>query len=152
MNTITKTADAEIRAVLDAIDAAFQARDANAVMAHYDKNAEIFDLAPPLKSAIGTDTEKLQAWIETWEGPSKREVVDLVVNASGDLAICHCLIGTTVQSREYKREVTYWIRSTIALARHDGVWKIIHRHESVPFHMDGSFKAAVDLTPVDRAA
>jgi hypothetical protein len=28
--------------------------------------------------------------------------------------------------------------------------KIAHEHESVPFYMDGSFKAAVDLTPGQR--
>lgn len=29
----------------------------------------------------------------------------------------------------------------------DGAWRIAHRHESVPFYMDGSNRAAVDLTP-----
>jgi hypothetical protein len=28
-----------------------------------------------------------------------------------------------------------------------GQWKIAHEHESVPSHKDGSYKAAVDLTP-----
>jgi hypothetical protein len=28
-----------------------------------------------------------------------------------------------------------------------GTWKIVHEHTSVPFHMDGSFRAATDLTP-----
>jgi PhnB protein len=26
-------------------------------------------------------------------------------------------------------------------------WKIAHEHDSVPFYMDGSFKASIDLTP-----
>lgn len=26
-------------------------------------------------------------------------------------------------------------------------WRIVHQHESTPFYMDGSFTAAVDLTP-----
>ena len=26
-------------------------------------------------------------------------------------------------------------------------WKVMHVHASVPFHMDGSLKAAVDLKP-----
>ena len=29
----------------------------------------------------------------------------------------------------------------------DGTWKIAHAHTSVPFYMDGSFKAATDLNP-----
>jgi ketosteroid isomerase-like protein len=29
----------------------------------------------------------------------------------------------------------------------DGKWAIAHEHSSVPFYMDGSYKAAVDLKP-----
>ena len=28
-----------------------------------------------------------------------------------------------------------------------GDWRIVHQHESVPFYMDGSYRAAVDLKP-----
>jgi ketosteroid isomerase-like protein len=28
-----------------------------------------------------------------------------------------------------------------------GAWQIVHEHISTPFYMDGSLKAAVDLTP-----
>jgi ketosteroid isomerase-like protein len=28
-----------------------------------------------------------------------------------------------------------------------GAWKIAHEHTSVPFYMDGSFRAAIDLKP-----
>ena len=40
-----------------------------------------------------------------------------------------------------------WVRVTVGLRRIDGAWKITHQHTSVPFLMDGSFKAAVDLKP-----
>jgi PhnB protein len=33
------------------------------------------------------------------------------------------------------------------LAKKDGGWKAMHEHLSVPFYMDGSKKAAVDLKP-----
>ena len=36
---------------------------------------------------------------------------------------------------------------TTALARTDDGWRVIHDHVSVPFHMDGSFRAAIDLEP-----
>jgi len=42
-----------------------------------------------------------------------------------------------------------WLRQTLGLRKIDGEWKIVHEHESVPFYMDGSFKAAVDLEPSD---
>ena len=40
-----------------------------------------------------------------------------------------------------------WVRVTVVLRRFGGTWKITHQHTSVPFQMDGSFKAAVDLKP-----
>jgi ketosteroid isomerase-like protein len=40
-----------------------------------------------------------------------------------------------------------WFRSTLVLREVDGRWQIVHSHESTPFHMDGSLRAAVDLTP-----
>ncbi|MFD0204902.1 MULTISPECIES: nuclear transport factor 2 family protein [Saccharothrix] len=40
-----------------------------------------------------------------------------------------------------------WFRSTVCLRRVDGVWRIAHEHTSTPFYMDGSFSAALDLTP-----
>ena len=40
-----------------------------------------------------------------------------------------------------------WNRATIGFRRIDGRWLITHLHSSVPFYMDGSFRAAVDLKP-----
>jgi ketosteroid isomerase-like protein len=40
-----------------------------------------------------------------------------------------------------------WYRTTLVLRETDGCWRVVHVHESTPFHMDGSFRAAVDLTP-----
>jgi len=40
-----------------------------------------------------------------------------------------------------------WFRDTFGFQRIKGKWKIAHEHESVPFYMDGSFKAAIDLEP-----
>jgi hypothetical protein len=51
-----------------------------------------------------------------------------------------------------RREQTdVWVRATVGFAKKDGAWKATHEHFSVPFYMDGSNKAAVDLSP-DRLA
>ena len=42
---------------------------------------------------------------------------------------------------------SFWFRSTYGLRRIDGTWRITHQHDSTPFHMDGSFRAATDLLP-----
>jgi ketosteroid isomerase-like protein len=39
------------------------------------------------------------------------------------------------------------MRATLCFVRKGGGWKIVHEHTSVPFHMDGSFQAALDLKP-----
>jgi hypothetical protein len=40
-----------------------------------------------------------------------------------------------------------WTRSTFCFCMEDGTWKIASVHDSVPFAMDGSYRAQVSLTP-----
>ena len=40
-----------------------------------------------------------------------------------------------------------WFRATACFRRDDGHWRITHIHNSVPFAMDGSYRALVDLKP-----
>ena len=44
-------------------------------------------------------------------------------------------------------ETDVWVRATVCFRKVDGRWLIAHEHVSVPFYMDGSFRAAVDLEP-----
>jgi ketosteroid isomerase-like protein len=39
------------------------------------------------------------------------------------------------------------VRQTLGFRKVAGTWKIAHEHTSVPFYMDGSDTAAVDLEP-----
>ena len=38
-------------------------------------------------------------------------------------------------------------RATFVLRNSENKWLIAHEHSSVPFHMDGSLRAAIDLAP-----
>lgn len=144
MNSVAdKTA---IRAVVEDIQKAMHDRDPRAVFSHYTSDAMIFDLAPPLVSAMGTDPAKLEAWFAGWEGPIDRVTRDLVVTVDQDLAFAHGLSRTSATTKDGERAV-FWTRFTLGLKRIGGRWKIVHEHESVPFYMDGSFRAAVDLEP-----
>jgi len=40
-----------------------------------------------------------------------------------------------------------WFRITLGLRETEGRWQIIRLHESVPFTMDQSVKAPIDLRP-----
>jgi ketosteroid isomerase-like protein len=48
---------------------------------------------------------------------------------------------------ENDQKVKVWVRETVCLAKAGAMWKIRHEHSSVPFYIDGSLRAAVDLKP-----
>jgi len=137
--------EAAIRAVFERVGRAHRSKDAAAIVAPYAADAAIFDLAPPL-SHRGIDRQGVQAWLDTWEGPIDLETRDLDITVDGNLAVCHGfsrLSGT----KSGNGPVSIWLRATVSLRRTEGVWRIVHEHTSVPFYMDGSFRAAVDLKP-----
>jgi PhnB protein len=104
-----------------------------------------YDLAPPLRY-VGTDKAQLQAWFDTWEGPVGWAMGELVVDISGDLAIARGL-GHMMGEKKGGEKTDLWTRVTLGFARRGGKWQITHEHVSVPFMMDGSYKAATHLKP-----
>jgi PhnB protein len=140
--------ESAIRTLIDKRAEALRAKDAKGVVAAYGPGVVMFTLAPPLRQTIDEQrpTEDLNAWFATWSGPLGYEIRDLDVTAGDHVAFCHgyvCISGTKTDGQ--KNEV--WARQTLCLQKSDGAWKIIHEHMSVPFYMDGSVKAAVDLKP-----
>jgi ketosteroid isomerase-like protein len=138
-------AEAEIRALVDHWANAIRAKDVDGVMAHYAADSVTFDLAPPLMST-GADAPGLRAWFATWRGGLGYEIRDLTIFADADAAFCHSLnrlSGTKTDGE--KNDI--WFRLTLGFRNVGGAWKIAHQHESVPFYMDGSYRAAVDLKP-----
>jgi PhnB protein len=138
-------AEAEIRALIDDWTRAIRDKDADGLMTHYAPGSVTFDLAPPLKSA-GADAKGLRAWFATWRGGLGYELRDLTIFAGADAAFCHSLnrlSGTKTDGE--KGDI--WFRLTLCFRNIGGAWKIAHQHESVPFYMDGSYRAAVDLKP-----
>jgi ketosteroid isomerase-like protein len=108
----------------------------------------MFILAPPLKyegdGVLGE--QRLEEWFATWRGPLGYEIRDLCITVGDDVAFSHSLdrmSGTKTDGAN----VSLWLRATLGFRKIGGEWKIVHQHESVPFYMDGSFKAAVDLQP-----
>lgn len=140
--------EAEIRTVIKEQANAIRNKDANGVLRHYAADALRFDLAPPLAhaGADALDRQELESWFATWRGPIGYEVRDFSVTTGDDIAFCHGFVrisGTKTDGAEN----SVWARQTLCLRKIDGAWKITHEHTSVPFYMDGSFKAAVDLAP-----
>lgn len=79
-------------------------------------------------------------------GPICIKSGDTTVEVDGNLAVAWSLRHVSgVKVKGGKQSL--WFRSTAVLHRQRDRWKIAHMHESVPFAMDGSGKALLDLTP-----
>jgi ketosteroid isomerase-like protein len=142
----SKTTDeAKIRTLIDRRVGALHAKDAPAVLSCVTPDLVAFSLAPPLVSTM-TNAKAYEAWFATWQGPIGTEIRDLAIAVSGDLGVSHSrnlMTGIAAGGHEVK----LWYRQTLSFRRVDGAWKIAHEHNSVPFYMDGSFRAAIDLKP-----
>ena len=139
--------DVEIRRLIAARQQAHQRRDAAAIVASYATDAVRYDLAPPL-AHIGIDRGELDAWLATWHGPIVIDTPDLEIDVDGSLAVARGLArmrGRKVDNPS--NEVDLWFRTTVVLKKAATRWQIVHEHTSVPFYMDGSLRAAVDLQP-----
>lgn len=141
------TDEAEIRAVVDGWVKAISAKDIDAVMSHYAADIVTFDLAPPLRYT-GADALKksLEAWFPTFRGPVGYEIRDLCITTGDDVAFCRSL-NRISGARTDGEDTNVWVRATVGLRKIDGKWSIVHEHLSVPFYMDGSDRAALDLKP-----
>jgi ketosteroid isomerase-like protein len=144
----TTTDDRRILDVLEARAAAIRSKDVDRTLATYAPDTINFDLPPPLQyvGPDALDPKGLGGWFDTWIGPIGLDQRDLRVSASGDLALALGLVRLSGQ-RTGGEMTDIWVRQTFGLRRTNGAWRIIHEHTSVPFYMDGSYRAAVDLKP-----
>jgi uncharacterized protein (TIGR02246 family) len=141
------TDQAQIRQLMDHWAEAVRSKDVDGLMSHYATDIVVFDLAPPLQYR-GADEcrENWEAWFPTFRGPIGYEVRALDIAASEDIAFCHSFNRIT-GTRTDNEKTDIWVRATVCCRKTDGKWKIVHEHQSVPFYMDGSYRAAVDLKP-----
>jgi ketosteroid isomerase-like protein len=136
----------DIRALIEGVHRAHYNKDAAAIVAPYSEDAAVFDLAPPL-SHRGMNQREKQSWLDTWDGPIKRESCDFKITVSGDFAFCHGYYRLGGAPKSAGRTIDFWTRATVCLARSACEWRIVHEHTSVPFYMDGSLRPAFDLKP-----
>lgn len=143
-----KAADeGQIRQLIEDWAKALRARDVDGVMSCYAPDIVTFDIAPPLQCRGAVAYRKnWEAWFPTFQGPIDYQIRDLSISASDDVAFCHSVnrIGGTRTDGE---QTDVWLRATVCCRKLNGKWVIAHEHLSVPFYMDGSYRAAVDLKP-----
>jgi ketosteroid isomerase-like protein len=134
-----------IRTLIEKANESLRARDVQALVASYASDAVIFDLAPPLAHQMNAGD--ITAWLDTWDGPVTRTVRDLEITVEGNLAFAHCFVQTRAVTKNTKEQAQWWARATLCFKRSENRWSVVHEHVSVPFYMDGSFRAALDLQP-----
>jgi ketosteroid isomerase-like protein len=142
------TAEDQVRRVLADLAEAIRDKDAAAVIALLADDEVTFDLAPPLRMEPDRthDPAVLEEWFATWQGPIISEPHDLEVACGEDIAYAFGLRHMTGTKKDGE-EVDLWFRATACLRSEDGRWRITHMHNSVPFAMDGSDTALLDLKP-----
>lgn len=139
------TTEDHIAALCRRLVQAHQDKDHESIAACYSADAVICDLAPPLKTT-GIDSSEVASWLSTWDGgielseESSETVADAAIGWKTSLVRMR---GRKVDGTEQ----VLWLRSTKCFRKIDEEWLIVHEHSSVPFYMDGSLKAAVDLAP-----
>lgn len=146
-STENRTDTDAILATLDELHTAIGAGDAARALETCAPDTVVFSLAPPLVSGTGSregDVAALAGWIASFEAPPRLAHRDPTVHVDGDVAFVHALTSMTGTKGG---EFTLWCRSTFGLRRIGGRWLVLHQHQSVPFHMDGSFLAATGLVP-----
>ncbi len=138
-------AERVIRDTLGSLWSAVAAKHPDEAMAHYAPEPVVFSMAPPLRQEL-PGREALATWFATWKGPIGIELRDVAVHVDGGVAFTTALNHMTGTKTDGE-EIDLWFRVTCGLRRIDGRWRVVHEHESVPFHMDGSYRAATDLEP-----
>ena len=136
-----------IRKLIDNWAQALRAKNIEGLMADYAPGFVAFDLAPPLQ-VRGTDAHRkgFEEWLPTFDGPVGHETRELSIAVGGDVAFSHGL-NRISGKRTNGEETNVWVRATICFRKLDGRWLVAHEHVSVPFYMDRSNRAAVDLKP-----
>jgi uncharacterized protein (TIGR02246 family) len=143
----TNTDETQIRQLIDSWAKALRTKDLDALMSLYKPEILWFSLAPPLRNT-GADKYKKdwEEWFATWREQIGYEIRDLSITAGDDVAFRTSLnhISGTRTSGE---ESNVWVRAPVCFGKINGKWIVTHEHFSVPFYMDGSYKAAVNLKP-----
>lgn len=145
---VDTSAEDGVRAVLAAKATAMNTQDADAFVALYAPEVVVFDLAPPLQHLAeeSLDPSGQRAWFAGFD-QMRYDLHDLHLGVGGEIAFVHALAEWTATPKGAAEGFTMWFRVTLCFRQLDGAWLISHEHESTPFSMDGSFRAATDLKP-----
>ncbi|WP_407146624.1 nuclear transport factor 2 family protein [Bradyrhizobium sp. ORS 86] len=122
-----KTAEIEIRTLIDAWTDAVRRHDYAGVLAHHDQDIVMFDVPPPLQSRGLDEYRKTWDLFFRYHKPADAfDVEEIAITAGNDVAFAVAMM------RCGPPDATFQFRLTIGLRKVDGAWRITHEHHSVP--------------------
>jgi ketosteroid isomerase-like protein len=129
-----KTAERQIRTIVEAWADAVRRHDLSAILAHHDKDIVMFDVPPPLQSRGMDEYRKTWDLFFRYHKPQQAfDIEELAITAGEDVAfavaIMRCGSGTSSGPPEHGG---FPFRLTIGLRNIEGNWLITHEHHSVP--------------------
>jgi ketosteroid isomerase-like protein len=138
----------DIRTVIEAKAATLKTGDVKTMLSYFAPEVVEFSLAPPLRQTNDPhDPAPVEEWLATFEAPPNREVTQLEITVGDDVAFATSIDSLSAVPKGMTEGFTLWFRVTLGLRKIDGRWLVTHEHESVPFEMDGSMRASVNLQP-----
>jgi ketosteroid isomerase-like protein len=140
--------ESQIREVIEGKAAQLKTGDVKAMLAYYAPQVVLFSLAPPLRQPTDAhDPAPVERWLANFDAPPTREVTHLEITAGPDVAFATSIDCLAATPKGMPDSFRLWYRVTLGLRKIDGRWQVTHEHQSVPFEMDGSFRASVGLQP-----
>jgi uncharacterized protein (TIGR02246 family) len=130
--------EAKIRALEAQFAAAFNAKNADAIMKVYvpDESLVVFDVVPP-RQYVGAKAfrKDWQDFFASIKGPLKFEISDLEVATDGRLGYGHS-IQRVSGTNSKGQPIDLTLRVTDVYRKVKGNWLIVHTHVSVPVDLD----------------
>lgn len=125
--------ESEVRARLDALADAIRNLELEAILAFYSPDIRAFDCHTLMQmQGLVEYRAHWESCLPHMRGPMTFDILQLDVEAGGDMAFCHYLVncGCTGTDGEYHGGV---LRATACFRKVDGEWVVVHDHISAPF-------------------
>ena len=120
-------------------------KDVDTLVSMYAPDALLYEVLPPLTHSGSAVKESTENWLFSYGTEIGYDVQDLDVTVGEDVAFGNYLyrVTGTLNSGE---EVEMWVRATVCLQKKEGMWRVVHEHQSVPFDPETG-QALTNLAP-----
>jgi ketosteroid isomerase-like protein len=125
-----QTAEAHIKALVEAWADAVRRHDLQSILAHHDRDIVMFDVPPPLQSRGLDEYKKTWDLFFGYHEPSQAfDIEELAITAGEDVAFAVAVMRCGSRT---SGPPEFLFRLTIGLRKVDDDWRIVHEHHSVP--------------------